>query len=112
MGSSRQTRRSLCREERLTSRRAVGSDPARMPHNRPVLAQDAASSVAALPDAEKSARFDRLQSRLVAQWRSIERLSEDARTIVVVPSLTGVKPGLGGTLLQAYEERFLFLLLL
>jgi PGM1 C-terminal domain len=83
-----------------------------MPDNPAVLAQAESSSVVGLPEAEKTARFDRLQGKLVDQWRSIERMSQEARTIVVVPSLTGGKLGLQGSLLQAYEERFLFLLLL
>src|SRR5229473_3902578 len=58
------------------------------------------------------ARFDALQEKLVPLWRSIERLSEDEQTIVVVPSLTVDRPGLQGSVIQAYEERFLFLLLL
>ena len=57
-------------------------------------------------------RFDALQEKLVPLWHSIERLSEDEQTIVVVPSLTVDRPGLQGSVIQAYEERFLFLLLL
>jgi len=57
-------------------------------------------------------RFDALQKKLIPLWRSIERLSEDEQTIVVVPSLTVDRPGLQGSVIQAYEERFLFLLLL
>ena len=83
-----------------------------MSHNRPVCAETGAASVAALPETEKAARFNELQRKLVPLWQSIERLSQDAQTIVVVPSLTGGKLGLQGALLQAYEERFLFLLLL
>jgi hypothetical protein len=56
--------------------------------------------------------FDQLQTRLVPLWRSIERLSQDEQTIVVVPSLTVDAGDLTGAKLQSYEERFLFLLLL
>lgn len=56
-------------------------------------------------------RFDALQARLVPLWNSIRQLTEDEQTIVVLPSLTVDFP-LEGSLLQAYEERFLFLLLL
>jgi hypothetical protein len=56
--------------------------------------------------------FDELQARLVPLWRSIERMSQDEQTIVVVPSLTVDAGDLTGAKLQAYEERFLFLLLL
>ena len=80
--------------------------------NRVVRADADALSVAELPEEEKAARFEELQRKLVPLWKSIERVSQDAQTIVVVPSLTGGKVGLQGALLQAYEERFLFLLLL
>jgi hypothetical protein len=66
-----------------------------------------------LPEPELQARFDALQRRLVPLWRAIESLEDDgAQTIVVVPSLTVDFAALQGSLLQAYEERFLFLLLL
>jgi PGM1 C-terminal domain len=65
-----------------------------------------------LSEEEKAARFDELQSKLVPLWKSIARVNQDPQTIVVVPSLTGGKVGLQGAMLQAYEERFLFLLLL
>jgi hypothetical protein len=57
-------------------------------------------------------RFDELQRKLVPLWRSIERLNQDEQTIVVVPALTVDAGDLKGAKLQAYEERFLFLLLL
>jgi hypothetical protein len=56
-------------------------------------------------------RFDELQRKLVPLWHSIERFNQDPQTIVVVPSISVDAP-FGGVLLQAYEERFLFLLLL
>jgi hypothetical protein len=56
-------------------------------------------------------RFDHLQKKLINLWKSIECLNQDEQTIVVVPSLT-VDITLPGSELQAYEERFLFLLLL
>ncbi|MEM6788254.1 MAG: peptide ligase PGM1-related protein [Myxococcota bacterium] len=66
-----------------------------------------------LSAAEVQARFDALQARLVPLWRAIESLEDDgAQTIVVVPSLTVEYAALRGSVLQAYEERFLFLLLL
>lgn len=61
-----------------------------------------------LSDAEADARFAELQQKLVPLWRSIKHFNHDAQTIVVVPSLGTVK----GVRQQAYEERFLFLLLL
>jgi hypothetical protein len=56
--------------------------------------------------------FDELQTRLVPLWKSIERLNQDEQTIVVIPSLTVDFGDRLGATLQAYEERFLFLLLL
>lgn len=61
------------------------------------------------PTAEEQARFDALQARLVPLWTSIRALNHDEQTIVVVPSL---EAELTGSEIQAYEERFLFLLLL
>lgn len=61
---------------------------------------------------DATARYDALQQKLVPLWTSIERLSEDEQTIVVVPSMTLDFASEQGSLLQAYEERFLFLLLL
>jgi hypothetical protein len=57
------------------------------------------------------AEFDRLQKKLVPLWKSIERFNQDPQTIVVVPSMSIDAIG-SGAVMQAYEERFLFLLLL
>jgi hypothetical protein len=57
-------------------------------------------------------RFDELQQKLVPLWQSIQRMTMDEQTIVVVPSMTLDDPGWPSSVLQAYEERFLFLLLL
>jgi hypothetical protein len=64
-------------------------------------------NVAADPQAE----FDRLQKKLVPLWKSIERFNQDPQTIVVVPSMS-IDAISSGAVMQAYEERFLFLLLL
>jgi hypothetical protein len=64
-----------------------------------------------LPEEALQERFDRLKQKLLPLWRSIEKLNQDEQTIVVVPSLT-VQIRLDAALRQAYEERFLFLLLL
>ena len=61
--------------------------------------------------AESNAQFDRLQEKLVPLWKSIECFNQDPQTIVVVPSMS-IDPLGGGAVMQAYEERFLFLLLL
>src|SRR5438874_7604232 len=55
--------------------------------------------------------FDQLQRKLVPLWKSIERFNQDPQTIVVVPSMSIDAIG-SGAVMQAYEERFLFLLLL
>jgi pheganomycin biosynthesis PGM1-like protein len=55
--------------------------------------------------------FDQLQKKLVPLWKSIERFNQDPQTIVVVPSMSIDAIG-SGAVMQAYEERFLFLLLL
>ena len=65
-----------------------------------------------LDAAEAQARFDGLQEKLVPLWKSMERLTQDEQTIVVVCSMTLEDPNMPAAVLQAYEERFLFLLLL
>src|SRR5690242_18729565 len=57
------------------------------------------------------AEFDQLQKKLVPLWKSIERFNQDPQTIVVVPSMS-IDAIDSGAVVQAYEERFLFLLLL
>jgi hypothetical protein len=57
------------------------------------------------------AEFDQLQKKLVPLWKSIERFNQDPQTIVVVPSMS-IDAISSGAVMQAYEERFLFLLLL
>jgi PGM1 C-terminal domain len=63
------------------------------------------------PGYNDQAQFDRLQEKLVPLWKSIECFNQDPQTIVVVPSLSVDMAG-AGAVVQAYEERFLFLLLL
>jgi len=60
----------------------------------------------------RAERFDELQQKLVPLWQSIQTMTMDEQTIVVVPSMTLDDPGWPSSVLQAYEERFLFLLLL
>ncbi len=64
------------------------------------------------PAGNSQARFEELQRKLVPLWESIRAMNQDEQTIVVVPSITLDSEGLTGSLMQAYEERFLFLLLL
>src|SRR4029077_19034429 len=61
--------------------------------------------------ADLQTEFDQLQKKLVPLWKSIERFNQDPQTIVVVPSMSIDAIG-SGAVMQAYEERFLFLLLL
>src|SRR5436853_1963602 len=63
------------------------------------------------PVSVSQSEFDRLQKKLVPLWKSIERFSQDPQTIIVVPSMS-IDPIGSGAVMQAYEERFLFLLLL
>ncbi|MGH6932948.1 MAG: peptide ligase PGM1-related protein [Dongiaceae bacterium] len=60
---------------------------------------------------EAAQRFEQLQRKLVPLWSSIRSLNQDEQTIVVVPSITA-EFEIKGAAIQAYEERFLFLLLL
>ena len=61
--------------------------------------------------AEPADEFDELQKKLVPLWKSIQSINQDPQTIVVVPSIT-IDTAFTGAEVQAYEERFLFLLLL
>ena len=63
------------------------------------------------PD-EIAARYDALQSRLVPLWKSIATMTRDPQTIVVVPSITLDQLNMPSSVLQAMEERFLFMLFL
>lgn len=67
-----------------------------------------------LPEEEAQERFGILQRKLIDLWETIDELDEDVdeHAVVVVPSLTVDFAALQGPMLQAYEERFLFLLLL
>ena len=55
--------------------------------------------------------YSALQAKLVPLWKSLNKLNQDEQTIVVVPSAE-VDFELTASRLQAYEERYLFLLLL
>jgi hypothetical protein len=61
--------------------------------------------------ADSQTEFDQLQKKLVPLWKWIERFNQDPQTIVVVPSMS-IDAIDSGAVIQAYEERFLFLLLL
>jgi PGM1 C-terminal domain len=71
-----------------------------------------AATLSALNEAERYERFDRLQQRMAGVWNSM-RLNEEGESVVVIPSVTLDRVGeRSGSLSQAFEERFLFLLLL
>src|SRR5207244_3571991 len=72
----------------------------------------AAAKLADNQAVDRGEAFERLQEKLVPLWKSIERLNQDEQTIVVVPSISMDFEGARGAKLQAYEERFLFLLFL
>lgn len=58
-------------------------------------------------------RFEELQQKLTGIWKSISGFNDEPQTIVVLPSLSMDLPsGIPPSLLPAYEERFLFFLLL
>ena len=65
-----------------------------------------------LDAAEAQARFEGLQEKLVPLWTSMQGMTQDEQTIVVVCSMTLDDPNMPAAVIQAYEERFLFLLLL
>ncbi len=62
-------------------------------------------------DVSDQRAFDALQAKLVPLWSSLRELNQDEQTIVVVPS-ADVDIELSASEMQAYEERFLFLLFL
>jgi hypothetical protein len=57
-------------------------------------------------------RYDALQTKLVPLWKSIASLNEDAQTIVVVPSISLDQLNFPPSIVQALEERALFMLFL
>src|SRR5438128_1667150 len=63
------------------------------------------------PGYDAHGEFDMLQEKMVQLWKSIEHFNQDPQTIVVVPSMS-IDAINSGAVMQAYEERFLFLLLL
>jgi len=65
-----------------------------------------------LSDKERNERFDRLQERMRGYWQIMGR-NEEGESVVVIPSVSLDRVGeRSGSLQQAYEERYLFLLLL
>jgi PGM1 C-terminal domain len=69
-------------------------------------------TLAELDPGERDRRFARLQTQMPEVWRAM-RLNQEGESVVVVPSVTVDRVNQNsGSLTQAYEERFLFLLLL
>ena len=68
--------------------------------------------LSSLTESERYHRFDTLQARLPDVWETM-RLNYDDESVVVIPSITLDRAvAQSGSLTQAYEERFLFLLML
>jgi hypothetical protein len=71
-----------------------------------------ADTLSGLSEEERYQRFDVLQARMAGVW-DVMRLNHDDESVVVVPSITLDRAvASSGSLSQAYEERFLFLLML
>jgi hypothetical protein len=60
---------------------------------------------------EAEAQYAALQAKLQPLWKSIQSFNQDEQSIVIVPSMN-IDLDMSSSELQAYEERFLFLLLL
>jgi hypothetical protein len=58
---------------------------------------------------DQKGRFEELQKKLIPLWKSIERLTDDEQTIVVVPTMGTTRTSAA---MRGWEERFLFLLFL
>ena len=68
-------------------------------------------TLSALDGDARNARFRQLQDRMEAVWGAMKHDLDD-ESVVVIPSVTPSGAARTGTMTQAYEERFLFLLLL
>lgn len=74
-------------------------------------ATEAIERLSTLDDDARDERFRVLQTRMPSVWEAM-KLDLDDESVVVIPSVTPSGIAGSGTLPQAYEERFLFLLLL
>ena len=71
-----------------------------------------ADGLSSLSEEERYVRFDELQARMGGVWDAM-RLNHDDESVVVIPSITLDRAvAASGSLTQAYEERFLFMLML
>jgi len=75
------------------------------------LTDTATVTLSSLSDTERNERFDRLQERMGQVWASMQHDLE-GESVVVVPSLAVGSRPTSVAMIQAYAERFLFLLLL
>jgi hypothetical protein len=74
-------------------------------------AADGAETLSALGQDARDARFQQLQDRMESVWGAMKHDLED-ESVVVIPSVTPSGTATTATMTQAYEERFLFLLIL
>ena len=71
----------------------------------------AVETLASLDETARNARYQLLQSRMPSVWDAMKH-DHDDESVVIIPSVTPSGAAGSGTMTQAYEERFLFLLLL
>lgn len=70
------------------------------------------TTLSELGNAERQVRFEALQDRMESVWEAM-RLDFDDEAVVILPSVSLSSPNSAeASLMQAFEERFLFLLLL
>ena len=68
--------------------------------------------LSSLSEEDRYQRFDALQARMAGVWEAM-RLNHDDESVVVIPSITLERTvAASGSMTQAMEERFLFLLML
>lgn len=70
------------------------------------------ATLSSLSEEERYRRFDDLQARMSGVWQAM-RLNYEDESVVIIPSITLDRAvAASGSLTQAYEERFLFMLML
>ena len=74
-------------------------------------APNVVETLSSLDENARYERFQRLQERMESVWGAM-KLDYDDESVVVIPSVTPSGTAGSGSTTQAYEERFLFLLLL
>ncbi len=87
-------------------------DPASGTHRRRHAESDEGVALHALDEATRYEMYDQLQLAMPGVWEAIGQ-HEEEESVVILPSVTVDRIGeRSGALLQAYEERFLFMLFL